>query len=388
MPSDGVIRRLLEAADRVSPANVFTLVDHVCEALGADSGRLLVADYALRCLQHVDAGGAVGGPHQMAGTVPGRVFASGQIVVSESSPTVVTVPLLDGSDRIGVLELTYGVWDGRLPVHLDSILNAFVMALVVKVRYSDVWACARRSEAMSLPAEVQWALLPPLSCSTDQVSVGGILEPAYSIGGDSFDYALNGGRLEFAIVDAIGRGMGAVLMSSAVINSLRNSRRAGTDLDGAYRNADRVVATQFGDFNYVTGQMGSIDLQTGHLTWVNAGHVPPILVRNNSYAGRLLCSPSMPLGLGGPVVQVATESLQRGDRVLFYSDGITESRSPSNEFFGEDRLADFLVRASLEQVSVSETARRLSRSLIEYVSADLKDDATLLLIEYRGTPTV
>ena len=92
----------------------------------------------------------------------------------------------------------------------------------------------------------------------------------------------------------------------------------------------------------------------------------------------------MPLGLGGPVIEIATEPVQPGDRVLFYTDGITESRSPDGSFFGRERLADFLVRAALEGIPVAETARRLSANVLDHVQAGLNDDATLLLIEYHG----
>ena len=85
----------------------------------------------------------------------------------------------------------------------------------------------------------------------------------------------------------------------------------------------RTFATQFGDSYYVTGVIGSLNALSGTLTWINAGHVLPMLVRNGTYAGPLRCQPSRPLGLGGPVVEVAEQSLQRGDRVLFYTDGIT-----------------------------------------------------------------
>ena len=109
-----------------------------------------------------------------------------------------------------------------------------------------------------------------------------------------------------------------------------------------------------------------------------------MLVRNGAYAGELACAPSMPLGLGGPVVEVSIEPLQRGDRVLFYTDGITESLSPDRALFGADRLADFLVRATLERVPVGETARRLSANVLNHTAGHLRDDATLLLVEYRA----
>ena len=378
---------ILDAAARVVPGAAPAFLDAVCQALRAQAARLYVADYSLRRLQQLDVSGPIGAPNAMAGTMAGRAFASGQVTVSHTDSTAVWVPLVDGTDRIGLLELDYDAGDGGLPVGWERVVAVFVLVLVTKSRYSDLWVRARRSEPLSAAAEVQWDLLPPLSCSTDEVGVGGILEPAYEIGGDSFDYAVNGSQLEFAIVDAIGRGMSAVLMSAAAINSLRSARRSGSELAAAYHQADQLIETHFGHSHYVTGLFGSLDLPTGVLTWVNAGHVLPMLVRNGSYAGELACAASRPLGLGGPVVEIATEPLQRGDRVLFYTDGITESRSPEGSFFGQERLADFLVRAALDQVPVAETARRLSANVIDYVEAELNDDATLLLIEYLGPPT-
>jgi len=106
-------------------------------------------------------------------------------------------------------------------------------------------------------------------------------------------------------------------------------------------------------------------------------------VRNGSYVGELECAPSMPLGLGGPVVEIAHETLQRGDRVLFYTDGISESRSPDGGRFGQERLADFLVRATLDGLPGAETVRRLSAAVGTHVGKGLNDDATMLLVEYR-----
>ncbi|HEX6656924.1 MAG TPA: hypothetical protein VF065_02510, partial [Ilumatobacter sp.] len=198
------VSRLLDAAARLAPASASALVDEVCQVLSASAGRLYAADYSLRRLQQVDRSGPVGEPQPIAGTIAGRAFISGEVVVSESNPTVVSVPLLDGSNRVGVLELEYERWDGAVPDVLERVVAVFVLILVANNRYSDFWARARRSEPLSAAAEIQWDVLPPLSCSTSDVAISGILEPAYSIGGDSFDYALNGRWLEFAIVDAIG----------------------------------------------------------------------------------------------------------------------------------------------------------------------------------------
>ena len=319
----------------------------------------------------------------IAGTLIGRVFTSGETQVVGTDPTVVLVPLTEGSSPIGVLELDVDEWDGDESELLDLIVAIFVMAWIVKGRYTDTAARARRSEPLTAAAEVQWDLLPPLACSTERVAIGGILEPAYDIGGDSFDYAFDPSRVDFTIVDAIGHGMSAVLMSAAAINSLRNSRRAQISIAAAYDNADRSIATQFGDSYYVTGLVGSLNLHSGTLTWISAGHVLPMLVRNGTYAGPLPCKPSRPFGLGGPVAEVAEQTLQPGDRVLFYTDGITEARAPDGAFFGTDRLADLLVRASLENLPVQETVRHLADSIISFSTVGLRDDATMLLMEYR-----
>jgi serine phosphatase RsbU (regulator of sigma subunit) len=90
------------------------------------------------------------------------------------------------------------------------------------------------------------------------------------------------------------------------------------------------------------------------------------------------------MGLGGPVVQVAQETLQRGDRVLFHTDGISESVGPDGSRFGLDRLADYLIRSTLDGLPGAETVRRLSAAVGAHVSQDLNDDATMLLIDYLG----
>lgn len=282
----------------------------------------------------------MGAPVEVAGTLLGRVFTSATLTTVGEHPIVVSLPLIEGTSPLGVLEFELESWDDDRSDLADALVSIFLMAWVVTSRYTDRSAQARRSEQLSVAAEVQWDLLPPLACTTELVSLSGILEPAYEIGGDSFDYAVSSTGVDFVIVDAVGHGISAVNMASAAVNSLRNSRRERTSLSASYLNAGRAIESQFGNSFYVTGVIGRLDAQKGILSWVNAGHVLPMLVRNGTYAGQLACAPSMPLGLGGPVVEVAEEALQPGDRVLFYTDGITEARSTTGSLFGYDRLAD------------------------------------------------
>ena len=309
-------------------------------------------------------------------------------MVTGDDPAVVLVPLAEGSERLGVLEMTFATWDDEHAALLAPVVRVLVLLLISRRRYTDVLLRARRSEPLSPAAELQWDLLPPLTCSTPRVSVSGILEPAYSIGGDSFDYALNQDTAELAIVDAMGHGMAAVLLSVTAINCLRNARREGRGLEAAYLKHRR------GDQRPGRGVGASSPARWPPSTSSRAsspGSTPvtrcPLLVRDGTFIGELSCRPSLPMGWGGGVVEVATEHLQPGDRVLFYTDGAVETRSASGELFGLPRLADLFVRASLEEVPPSETVRRLSTSIVAYNGAGLSDDATLLLLSYHGTPT-
>jgi len=181
------LARMVDESTRTSPTEVLELLDLMCELLRAKAARFYVADYSLRRLQQIDKRGPVGPPQTVAGTLIGRVFTSGQKRIVGTNPTVVLVPLAEGSSPIGVLELHFEVWDGPAPQLLDPIVAVFVMAWIVEGRYTDTADRARRSEPLSAASEVQWDLLPPLACATEQVALGGILEPAYEIGGDSFD---------------------------------------------------------------------------------------------------------------------------------------------------------------------------------------------------------
>jgi hypothetical protein len=373
------------AATAALPENeLMRVIDVAGRTLGASSARVLVADYGLLSLQELGEHGPTGPRQAIEGTLAGRALASGDVVVSKESGAV-WIPLTEGSERLGVLELTHPAWTDEVQAVLAPVVRILVLVFVSMRRYTDAVVRSRRSEPLSPAAELQWDLLPPLTCSTGRVAVSGILEPAYSIGGDSFDYAFNAGSLEFVIIDAVGHGMPAVMMSVAAINGLRNARREGASLDRAYLGTGEIIRSQFEGKGFVTAQFGSLAVDTGQLTWLNAGHPLPLLVRGGTYLGELPCRPSLPMGVGGVVKEIASAKLQRGDRVLFFTDGVIETRSSSGEAFGLPRLADFLVRATVSGVFPAETVRRLSAAVVSYNGAGLSDDATLLLIEYHGT---
>jgi serine phosphatase RsbU (regulator of sigma subunit) len=256
--------------------------------------------------------------------------------------------------------------------------------IVTKDNYTDQFFQARRSMPMSLAAEIQWALMPPLSMVTPQVALAGILEPAYDIAGDSFDYAINDNILHMAVIDAMGHGLHAAILATLAIGAYRQARRADAGLAELYGLMDAAIEEQFGPEQFVTAQMMRLDIATGRLQWVNAGHPAPLLIRGHRVIRALESPGALPVGFGGATPHVSQEQLLRGDRLLFFTDGVTEEHRPGGEQFGQDRFISLTERAGRAGDSVQEAVRALSHSLTRARGGATTDDATLFMVEWRG----
>jgi serine phosphatase RsbU (regulator of sigma subunit) len=257
--------------------------------------------------------------------------------------------------------------------------------VVAKSAFGDKLLLTRRLRDMDLAAELRWSMLPPLTFTNDRVALAGMLEPAYEIAGDAFDYAVNGDVAHVAIIDAMGHGLEASRMANLAVGSYRHSRRRGLDLEETFAAMDKVVADQFGTERFVTGQLVRLDLTDGCLTWVNAGHPRPLLWRDGAPADDLTCETSLPLGMGYVPAEVAQVTLQPGDAVLFLTDGVLEARSPDGEFFGRSRLARMWTEAARSGQVPAEVLRRLCHAILDHQQGELQDDATLLLVVYTGS---
>jgi serine phosphatase RsbU (regulator of sigma subunit) len=237
---------------------------------------------------------------------------------------------------------------------------------------------------MQLQAEMQWNLLPPLNFACREVAVSGLLEPAYHIGGDAFDYALNGDVLHFAIFDSMGHDLTASLLTSLVVATYRNCRREGVDLATTLETIDAAIVDQF-DGKWVTLQLGELDTRSGTCRWVNAGHPLPLLVQEHTLAGELGCPPTFPAGLGARADHIAESKLDPGDLLLFYTDGTVEARRPDGEQFGEERLQRLLVEHVRDGLLPGEILRRLLRAVVDHQGDHLRDDATVMLLAMPET---
>ncbi|MGP3999574.1 PP2C family protein-serine/threonine phosphatase [Streptomyces sp. 8N706] len=377
---------LLDRAHEMPPQLIAPLIAEEVAGVGGRDVSILLQDYGQLTLVPLPGTGlTVGEPEPISASHAGTAFLRATPVeVSHADGVRMYLPLLDGSDQVGVMALTLDTVDDDDRRLLRRLAGLVADMLVTKHGYTDRFFQARRLEPMSVAAEIQWSLLPPLAMSVPQVAVAGILEPAYQVAGDSFDYALNDDILHMATIDAMGHGLDAATMATVAIGAYRHARRADIGLAEIYTFMDRAIAEQFGPDHFVTAQMMRLNIATGHLQWVNAGHPAPLLIRTHEVVQQLESATTLPVGFGGEQPQVSELALQRGDRVLCFTDGLIEEREAGGEQFGEEQLIDWVNRIERTQEGVRAVVRSLSHALKEERGGRTSDDATLFLIEWRG----
>ena len=379
---------LLGAVRLGGPDDVVTKLVETGRALGAQDVRLYLTDQEQYLLVPVPtAGDDDAEPLSIEATLAGRCYRQTDLQQGNGGREV-WVPLLDGLERLGVLRLTFAEPGDRAE---DELLHAFAATaseiLLVKDQYGDLFTLVRRREAMSLAGEVTWNLMPPLTFGTDRVVISCILAPAYDVGGDSFDYAVDGSVARLAVFDAMGHGLHAGLLATVAIAAYRHARRTGCDLAATVATIDTAVRETFAGEQFVTGVLAELDLATGRFAWHCAGHPAPLLLRGTRMVGSLRASPGLPLGLGNMDQDerlLARTSLEPGDRVLLYSDGVVEARNAAGEFFGTARLGDLVARQAGAGQSAPETMRRLMHAILEHQAGALQDDATTMMLEWQA----
>jgi hypothetical protein len=325
----------------------------------------------------------------VVGTLPGRAFTTTSIVRApgeRGDDERVWIPLLDGTERLGVMALAFA------PDHVDDELLALceryahlsAMLLLAKSAYGDGIERVRRRRPMTLASELAWNLAPPLVCATGDLVLTGMLEPCYDNGGDAFDYALNDRTLHVGVFDAMGHGLAAAGVAAFAVSAYRHSRRRGHNLVDTYHNMDRAVGDQFPGDRFVTAIIAELDLDVGELRWISAGHPLPLVLRGGRRTSTVRGTPTTPLGVVSPSAPtVERESLEPGDLLLFYTDGLTEASRDDGRRLGVDGISEYIEREAAAGLSIPETLRRLRETFLGAAGHDLGDDVTAVLVEWR-----
>ena len=383
------LRTLLDRVHLATPGQVPDVVSVAAAELGWTTEMYLV-DYEQRHLVPFTATRTGGGADRLSieGTLAGRAFKLVQPVVAHGDGSAVWLPLVDGTHRLGVLRVT--VADGtdlvdrsveaayRLLAHLAGHLVA------AKSPYGDALSRVSRTRERTVPSELLWDLLPPLTFGCEGLVISAILEPCYEVAADAFDYSVVDDVAHLAVFDATGHDLAGTVSAAVALAALRNSRREGRTLEDTVRTVDRYVTAQGGGRIFVTGVMGQLDIRTGRLRYANSGHPAPLLMRRGRVVKQLGGGRRVLLGLDRPEVTVGEEWLEPEDVVVLYTDGITEARDDAGRFFGLDRLIGHLERSAAADLPAPEMLRRLTHDVLDHQKGVLQDDATLVVAQWAS----
>lgn len=185
-----------------------------------------------------------------------------------------------------------------------------------------------------------------------------------------------------SVTDAMGHGLRAAMLGSLAVTAMRNRRRQGDGVVQQVQQASERLVEQFGGEQYVTGLIVRVDLASGAGVIVNAGHPLALMVRHGEVK-RIPVDPDPPMGMfSGTVYHPQLLQLHKHDRLLLFSDGVTEARPVAGEAFGGRHLARLLIQTI--ELPPSEVVRLLTDEVIDHRGGQLADDATAVCLDWHG----
>lgn len=215
--------------------------------------------------------------------------------------------------------------------------------------------------------------------------ISAFMKPAKEVGGDFYDFFnIDDEHIGFVIGDVSGKGIPATLFMVKTMYLIRNHSKFYKDPKEVYENVNNLSCQRNNEELFVTSWFGKLNLKTGHLTFVNAGHDQPLIKDKNNTFEYLDIHPNFVLGgMEGITYKAQELNLNPGDTIFLYTDGIIEANSNYKEFFGEDRLKETINKYKNE--SLNEILEKIKNEVYAFCNDDAQfDDMTMLIIRYNG----
>lgn len=382
--------RLARAGQALRSCPPYAMVEALRRLLGEDfdarDADLLLADYRLSMLQPVTEPPHTTEPCAVSSSTAGRAFTAERPVLEpgRGAGVLAHLPVSVRGNRLGVLSVQLPAKPSEETVaELWDLATILGHELVAADRDTDVYLQARRRERLTLAAEMQWELLPGRGTARPEFVLGGQLEPAYTIGGDNFDWATAADHVTLTVTNGMGFGIEAALLTNLCVCALRNARRAGLDLAGQAALADQAVYAQHGGRSHLSTLLLRLDLATGRAGVIDAGS-PRLLRLRGGGLEPVELEAQLPLGMfDGTHYREQEFEVEPGDRLVIVSDGVHGASPRPDEDFGEACLAAAILDTAY--LSPSAAAQRIIGTLIEYHDgADLTDDAVVVCLDWHG----
>ncbi len=300
--------------------------------------------------------------------------------INDSLPVVVmtawgSIPLAVETMQHGVGDFVQKPWDNArlLETLRTQVENGRTRRLQIR---------SRRTQERELQEarEIQQNLIPRTLPNLPGYCLSARWQPAHTISGDSYDVlAFDARRFALCIADVAGKGMPAALLMSnlqAAVKAFASSQVAPRDLCS---RLNRLLLDNVSNDRFITFFYGVVDGTERRIRYVNAGHNPPLLLRKDGELIRLAGGGTVLGIITDPEYQEGSLELESGDRLLLFTDGVVEARSPQSEEFGETRLLELLHNYASKPVE--ELTRTIMSVLSQFSRDDWHDDATLLAMD-------
>jgi serine phosphatase RsbU (regulator of sigma subunit) len=315
-----------------------------------------------------------------------RLEPADRALLVERLGAALVLPMRSRGEAVGALLLGEKVAGTDYTAEDASLLSALADQMSVSLQNAlllrDRVAMARMEEELSLARRIQRAFLPSVFPQTRRFDVHAINIPSKEVGGDLYDLVLLGdGAFFLAIADVSGKGVPAALLSSMLQASLRTQAPSVRSVSTIMRNINTLVYQSTTPEQFATFFLAHVDEENLRISFSNAGHNFPVVLRSG---GERIC-----LDRGGVLLGVLEETpfeedavpLHPGDRVLFYTDGVSEAMNGSGEEFGEERLCD-LVAGLPGELTSEQVSGRVLAGLRDFLGGvEPQDDITVMVLQ-------
>ena len=283
------------------------------------------------------------------------------------------------------------ITNGDLSVTVDvrsnvefASLSDDINSTVATLKEYIAEAAARIDKELEYAKQIQLSALPTNFPTDEEHSIYAQMIAAKEVGGDFYDfYKLNDTTVAFLAADVSGKGIPAAMFMMTAKTIIKDLAESGMPVNDIFTKANEKLCENNESGMFVTAWMGILDLTTGNVQFANAGHNPPLLRRANGDFEYLKTRAGFVLaGMEGIRYRAGEITLNQGDRLFLYTDGVPEATNVDNKLYGEDRLLDFMNQNA--SMKATELLPALKANIDEFVGeAPQFDDITMLMFDYK-----
>ena len=314
-------------------------------------------------------------------------FASGTVVL-QGIRSVLAVPLGVADKVFGIIYADSPIAEGRFTEDHLKLLTTLASVAAIRVENARLLEAQLQQERLErelqLAMEIQQRFQPTAPPVVNGYELQGISFPCYEIGGDYYDFIeRDDGRLVIALGDVSGKGTAAALLMSSLHAAVHAQAGSHDTLVETISAVNRYLADNIPPNRFVTLFYAELDPASGALSFLNAGHNPPLIVHAAGTVEQL-ASGGLPLGIKRDAeYREGRTQLQPGDILVIYSDGVTEAASPSGEEFGPTRLYEVVSRNI--DASAAGVRDRIESALTKFSQGtQAADDITLVIVKRQA----